>query len=72
MRRVNIRDDVIWTVVVIAVAFVILAGGGTGIPGTVLAPAIIGGLLVSTLLTLVVVPVSYKLLEKKRSVPAQV
>jgi multidrug efflux pump subunit AcrB len=43
--------------------------------GTLWAPmgwTIIGGLLVSTLLTLVVVPVSYKLLEKKRSVPTQV
>jgi len=43
--------------------------------GTLWAPmgwTIIGGLLVSTLLTLVVVPVSYKILEKKRDVPAQV
>lgn len=42
--------------------------------GTLWAPmgwTIIGGLLVSTLLTLVVVPVSYKILEKKRSLPAR-
>lgn len=43
--------------------------------GTLWAPmgwTIIGGLLVSTLMTLIVVPVSYKILEKKRSVPATV
>jgi multidrug efflux pump subunit AcrB len=43
--------------------------------GTLWAPmgwTIIGGLLVSTLLTLVIVPVFYKLLEKKRSVTSQV
>jgi HAE1 family hydrophobic/amphiphilic exporter-1 len=44
-----------------------LAGGGSELVSSSLAITVIGGLLTSTLLTLLVVPVGYSLLERRRS-----